>query len=58
MSIVQGGSGLRSLSNSVYTYISGTPLADIDVSTREVPDLEVKEMLDKVGLFATFLSLT
>ena len=48
ISIAQGGSGILTLNNSVYMYISGKALSMIDVNISEVPDPEVREMLEKV----------
>ena len=51
MSVVQGGSGVHALGESVYRYLSATPVSDIIVSITKVPDPEVKKMLEKVCNF-------
>lgn len=51
MSFVQGGAGLHWFSASVYNYLTGVKVADIIVDISEVPDYEVKEMLNKVRVF-------
>ena len=48
MFVVQGVSGIHGLINSVYSYLSGMPVSDIIVSIAEVPDPDVREMLEKV----------
>ena len=48
ISIAQGGSEIHTLNNSVYTYISLKALSTIDVSISEVPNPEVREILEKV----------
>ena len=48
MSVVMGGSGLHTLSQSVFSYLSRTPVSTIIVDISEVPDVEVKQMLENV----------
>ena len=48
MSVVQGGSGVHALCPSVYDYLRGVPVYDITVSVFEVPELAIREMLEKV----------
>ena len=57
MSVVQGGSGVHGLSPSVYNYLSGVPVSDIIVSVTEVPDPEVKELLEKVSNFYLLVAM-
>ena len=56
MSVVQGGSGIHGLSNSVYNYLSGMPVSDIIVSVAKVPDPDVREMLEKVYIYISSTS--
>ena len=49
MAIVQGGSGFPFFASSVYAYLCGSPLAAIKVPTEEVPNFEVKVLLDQVN---------
>ena len=48
MSFVQGGSGFPFFSKCVFRYLCGVPLHDIDVELCEVPDFEVKFILEQV----------
>ena len=57
MSVVQGGSGIHGLSNSVYNYLSGMPVSDIIVSVAEVPDPDVREMLEKVYIYISLVQI-
>ncbi len=50
MSLVHGGSGFPTISPSIYKYISGTKLDDIEISINEVCDEEVKLLIKKVHL--------
>ena len=54
MSVVQGGSGIHGLSNSVYNYLSGMPVSD---SVAEVPDPDVREMLEKVYIYISLVQI-
>ena len=53
MAFLQGGVGFHIFSTSVYNYLSGVRVADIIVDMSEVPDYEVKEMLNRVRQFPT-----
>ena len=46
--LMQGGGGFPFLSKSIYDYSCGIPLSSIKVLTTEVPNYEVKVLLDKV----------
>lgn len=47
-SITQGGSGIHLFNSSVYKYICGSDVADIKPPLEEIPDIEVREVLDQV----------
>lgn len=49
-SVVQGGSGLHIFNNSVYEYLCGVALTSIRPSVCEIPDAEVRTILDEVGV--------
>ena len=48
MSFLQGGSGYPFFAPSVFQYLTGKDLQSITVSTTEIPNDEVEELLRKV----------
>ena len=48
MTIVNCGSGYPFLAPSVFSYLCGLPIADIVVGTEEVPDYEIRAVIEKV----------
>ena len=50
MSLVQKGSGFPFFVPCVYAYLIGTDVCSITVGQDEIPDPEVKEVLQKVNL--------
>ena len=48
MTIVNFGSGYPFLAPSVFSYLCGLPIADIVVGTEEVPDYEIRAVIEKV----------
>ena len=48
ISVTQGGSGVHLFNNSMYKYICGSDVADIKPAVDEIPDLEVRELLEQV----------
>ena len=46
MGITQGASGFCFFATSLYFYLCGTDIADIEVPDSEVPNVEVKLLLD------------
>ena len=48
MSFVQGESGFPYFSKCDFRYLCGVPLHEIDVALCEVPDFEVKFILEQV----------
>ena len=47
-SVVQGGSGLHIFNRSVFKYICGKDLATITPEISEVPDREVRDIMEQV----------
>ena len=52
-SVTQGGSGVHLFNPSVYNYICGIDAADIKPSIEEIPDFEVRELLDQVCMIVS-----
>ena len=48
MSIIQGGSGYPFFAPSLYQYICGKDVCSISPELIEVPDLELRTVLEKV----------
>ncbi len=48
MSLAQGGSGFPFFASCVFKYLRGDKIYDINVPLSEVPDPEVKAILEKV----------
>ena len=48
MTIVNCGSGYPLFAPSVFSYLCSVPLMDIIVSNDEVPDHEIKELINQV----------
>ena len=48
MSLAQGGSGFPFLASSVFKYPKGDSIYGISVPVWEVPDMEVRAVLEKV----------
>jgi len=48
VSVVQGGSGLHVFNSSVYQYLCGADVTTIIPSICQVPDVEVREVLEQV----------
>ena len=55
MGITQGASGFCFFATSLYSYLCGADIADIEVPDSEVPNLEVKFLLDQVCHVANIL---
>lgn len=47
-SVVQGGSGLHLFNAAVYQYLCGNEVSTITPKMEEVPDREVKDVLEQV----------
>ena len=56
--VIQGGSGVHLFNSSVYKYICGSDVADIRPFLDEIPDFEVKELLDQVAIYVLLLCIT
>lgn len=48
MALVHGGAAVHLMSPSVYNFLTGMKPSDIIVGLHEVPDTNVREMLQKV----------
>ena len=48
MCLVQGGSGIPFLAPSLYEYISGKSLCNIEADIHEIPDSALRNKLDQV----------
>jgi hypothetical protein len=48
MSLVHGGSGFPFFAPPMYQYLCGMEVSSIDVRMEDVPNLEVRSLLEKV----------
>ena len=48
MSIVQDGSGFSFLARPVYEYICGVEIPQIAIADEDVPDYDVRKMIEEV----------
>ena len=48
MSLLQQGSGFPYLAPPVYQYISGVEVSKIDVSVEDIPNVELRSIIEKV----------
>jgi hypothetical protein len=53
VSLVQGGSGYPFFAPAVYSYLCGQDISRIKVEIGEIPDLELKDFLEKVRVLIT-----
>ena len=53
-SVARGGSAVHLFNDSVYKYICGGDVADIKPALEEIPDFEIRELLDKVYTIYVF----
>lgn len=51
ISVVQGGSGLHVFNSSVYQYLCGADVTTIVPPLSQIPDVEVREVLEQVHDF-------
>lgn len=55
MALVHANSGFPFLAKSTYNYLCGVPLAYIDICEDEVPNYEVRTLLQKASQVLIFM---
>ena len=55
MALVHSHNGFPFLAKSVYDYICDVPLSLIEISEEEIPNYEVKALLEKVHVHQNFI---